>query len=155
MGVSPSHPLVDETPRRTHHHRDTCETMAETISLKALARLVLERDAARDGQRDSLSRGGRSKAEPSRQFETFADFTSDPLSQHWPPVLPIAHGEPGLEKPCAARRGRVQELEGAFFHFCRRCGRFAAFGYGVRLRTGQLGRWYCGEHRPERITSDD
>ena len=60
-----------------------------------------------------------------------------------------ADGEPSLEQPCAARRGRVQELNGAFLHFCCRCGRFAAFGYGVRLRAGRLGRWYCGEHRPD------
>ncbi len=66
-------------------------------------------------------------------------------------VVPLADGEPGLEQPCAARRGRVQELpdNGTFLHFCCRCGRFAAFGYGVRLRAGRLGRWYCGEHRPE------
>lgn len=63
-------------------------------------------------------------------------------------LVPHDASEPGLEQPCAARRGRVQELEGAFLHFCCRCGRFAAFGYGVRLRAGQLGRWYCGEHRP-------
>ena len=44
--------------------------MTATVSLKALARLVLERDAARDGQRDSLSHSGLSEAEPSRQFET-------------------------------------------------------------------------------------
>jgi hypothetical protein len=60
-----------------------------------------------------------------------------------------ANGEPGLEQPCSARRGRVQELDRTFLHFCVHCGRFAAFGYGVHLRTGQLGRWYCGEHRPE------
>jgi hypothetical protein len=65
-------------------------------------------------------------------------------------AIPPAECEPSLEQPCAARRGRVQELEsGAFLHFCFRCGRFAAFGYGVRLRAGQLGRWYCGEHRPD------
>jgi hypothetical protein len=63
-------------------------------------------------------------------------------------LVPDAEGEPSLEQPCAARRGRVQKLNSAFLHFCVRCGRFAAFGYGVRLRTGQLGRWYCGEHRP-------
>jgi hypothetical protein len=60
-----------------------------------------------------------------------------------------APGEPSIEQPCAARRGRVHELNGAFLHFCCRCGRFGAFGYGVRLRAGQLGRWYCGEHRLE------
>jgi hypothetical protein len=62
--------------------------------------------------------------------------------------MPFADGEPALEEPCAARRGRVQELDDAFLHFCRQCGRFAAFGYGVHLRAGRLGRWYCGKHRP-------
>jgi hypothetical protein len=42
---------------------------------------------------------------------------------------------------------------GAFLHFCCRCGRFGAFGYGVRLRTGQPGRWFCGEHRPRLRTA--
>ncbi len=54
-----------------------------------------------------------------------------------------------MAEPFAARRGRVQMLDNAFLHFCEVCGRFAAFGYGVRLRAGQLGRWYCGEHRPQ------
>jgi len=27
-------------------------------------------------------------------------------------------------------------------------GAFGAFGYGVSLRAGRLGRWYCAEHRP-------
>jgi hypothetical protein len=58
-------------------------------------------------------------------------------------------GEPGLEQPCVARRGRVQELDRTFLHFCVHCGRFAAFGYGVHLSAGRLGRWYCGEHRPQ------
>jgi hypothetical protein len=58
-----------------------------------------------------------------------------------------AKGEPGLEQPCAARRGRVQAVDRTFLHFCVRCGRFAAFGYGVHLSAGRLGRWYCGEHR--------
>src|SRR5262249_44632854 len=63
-------------------------------------------------------------------------------------VTQPAEGEPGLEQPCAARRGRIQELEGAFLHFCIECGAFGAFGYGVSLRAGRLGRWYCAEHRP-------
>ena len=63
-------------------------------------------------------------------------------------VAPLADREPGLEQPFAGRRGRVQALDGIFLHFCCRCGRFAAFGFGVRLRAGHLGRWYCGEHRP-------
>jgi hypothetical protein len=60
-----------------------------------------------------------------------------------------AEGEPGHEHPCAARRGRLQELNGVFLHFCVECGRFGPYGYGVRLRASQLGRWYCREHRPQ------
>jgi hypothetical protein len=64
-------------------------------------------------------------------------------------VVPLAEREPGLEQPSLARRGRVVVLDnGAMLHFCVKCGRFGAFGYGVRLRAGHLGRWYCGEHRP-------
>jgi hypothetical protein len=65
----------------------------------------------------------------------------------------VAEGEPGLEMPCAARRARIQEVEGAFLHFCVECGRFGPYGYGVRLRAGQLGRWYCREHRPLKLMS--
>src|SRR5271166_3348965 len=63
-------------------------------------------------------------------------------------VAVLAEDEPRLDMPCAGRRGRVQELDRAFLHFCCRCGRFAAFGHGVRLRGDQLGRCYCGENRP-------
>jgi hypothetical protein len=65
-------------------------------------------------------------------------------------VIPPAQGEPGLEMPCASRRGHVQELlDGLFLHFCAECGAWGAFGYGVNMRAGQLGRWYCAAHRPQ------
>jgi hypothetical protein len=54
-----------------------------------------------------------------------------------------------LDEPNAARRGQVSEIDGRLEHFCMECGRFAPFGYGVRLRAGQLGRWYCAVHRPQ------
>jgi hypothetical protein len=54
-----------------------------------------------------------------------------------------------LDQPCPARRGRVEEQPNVQ-HFCAECGRWAAFGFGVSLRKGQLGRWYCAEHRPDR-----
>jgi len=56
--------------------------------------------------------------------------------------------EPDFSEPCTARRGRVQERNGVFLHFCVECGAWGAFGYGVSMRTGKLGRWYCATHRP-------
>jgi hypothetical protein len=53
-------------------------------------------------------------------------------------IARVAEGDPGLKMPCAARRGRTQEVEGAFLHFCVECGAFEAFGYGVSLRAGRL-----------------
>jgi hypothetical protein len=37
--------------------------------------------------------------------------------------------------------------QGRFLHYCH-CGKWGAYGVGVRLLTGQLGTWYCREHRP-------
>lgn len=39
--------------------------------------------------------------------------------------------------------------EGLLEHDCERCGEPAAFGYAVRQRTGNLGRWFCHDHRPD------
>jgi hypothetical protein len=64
-------------------------------------------------------------------------------------VTLVASGEAAFEQPCAARRGRVEEHADALLHFCVECGRFGPYGYGVRLLAGQLGRWYCREHRPQ------
>lgn len=59
-----------------------------------------------------------------------------------------AKGEPPISQPCTSRRGRVELSErGPFLHFCVECGRWGAHGYGVFLRQGQLGRWYCDLHR--------
>jgi len=32
---------------------------------------------------------------------------------------------------------------------CVVCGAYACFGYGVALRAGRVGTWYCRSHRPE------
>ena len=59
------------------------------------------------------------------------------------PSAPSARSpEPGLEEPCAARRGRVQEINGALLHFCVECGRFGAFGYDINLRERDA--WAAG-----------
>jgi hypothetical protein len=41
-----------------------------------------------------------------------------------------------------------------FLHFCHECGRWGSYGYGVVLRTGKLGRWYCAAHRPGSSRAD-
>jgi hypothetical protein len=63
-------------------------------------------------------------------------------------ATPAAQGEPDYEQPCAARCGRVEQRDGVLLHFCAECGAWGAYGYGVKLRGGQLGRWYCAAHRP-------
>jgi hypothetical protein len=80
-----------------------------------------------------------------------ARLNEGPSSFRFEPAIPAAAGEAGLEQPCVNRRGRVQELDRAFLHFCVECGAYGAFGYGVNLRGGHLGRWYCGKHRPGRV----
>ena len=62
--------------------------------------------------------------------------------------FPVA--EPGLEEPCATRRGLMVQENGVLLHFCVECGRFGRFGVGVSLRHGRMGRWYCGKHRPNK-----
>jgi hypothetical protein len=32
---------------------------------------------------------------------------------------------------------------------CGVCGQLAHFGYGVRIRQGEEGRWFCAAHRPQ------
>jgi hypothetical protein len=54
--VSPSRLPGNETPRQPPFRRDDSETSGKTPGLKALARLVIARDARRDAERDSLSR---------------------------------------------------------------------------------------------------
>jgi len=41
------------------------------------------------------------------------------------------------------------DRNGMFIHYCH-CGKDAGHGYGVSLRKGQLGTWYCNDHKPER-----
>lgn len=44
------------------------------------------------------------------------------------------------------------DKRGRFLHYCH-CGKWGAYGFGVKLLQGQLGTWYCDEHRPPKPTS--
>jgi hypothetical protein len=39
------------------------------------------------------------------------------------------------------------KLHKPFEHYCR-CGKWGAFGFGVNVRAGIDGQWFCFEHRP-------
>lgn len=121
--------------------------MVETVSLKALARQILARERKQESLSQERADAAATLGQSAGHLVAARDASLD-MPVPSPRLVPDAAGEPGLELPCAARRGRVQTLDGAFLHFCVECGRFGAFGYGVRLRAGHTGRWYCGEHRP-------
>jgi hypothetical protein len=38
---------------------------------------------------------------------------------------------------------------GRFEHYCEVCNAEASFGFGVSLRAGELGRWFCARHKPD------
>jgi hypothetical protein len=40
------------------------------------------------------------------------------------------------------------DADNNFIHHCCKCGGEAPFGFGVSLRRGRLGIWYCANHRP-------
>jgi hypothetical protein len=42
------------------------------------------------------------------------------------------------------------DARGRFIHLCAVCGKDAAFGHDIRLSKGELGTWYCAEHRPDK-----
>lgn len=40
-------------------------------------------------------------------------------------------------------------------HRCHVCGaQNAPYGYGVVLRQGRFGTWYCNNHRPDALSND-
>lgn len=72
------------------------------------------------------------------------------LSPQFARCLSPDEGQPSLDMPCASRRGRVEARpDGLILHFCAECGAWGAFGYGVNLCAGRLGRWCCAAHRPQ------
>jgi len=62
--------------------------------------------------------------------------------------------EPKWSEPWPQRRGRIENRDGAFLHFCKICGTWGAFGFDVRFLAGQHGRWYCSQHRPDKWHPD-
>ncbi|MBR0795674.1 hypothetical protein JQ615_09770 [Bradyrhizobium jicamae] len=118
-------------------------------SLKALARQIISR------HEQALDRGDERRPHavdlnPVTQIGLGVVDFPPTLPSNERCVIPLDDGEPNLEMPCAARRGRVHSLGEMILHFCVQCGAYGPFGYGVNLRSHRLGRWYCSKHRPTR-----
>jgi hypothetical protein len=58
-----------------------------------------------------------------------------------------ASSEPGFSEPWPPRRGRIESQGNTLLHFCCICGAGGSYGFGVNLRGGRMGRWFCAAHR--------
>src|SRR3984893_5080294 len=58
-----------------------------------------------------------------------------------------ASSEPGFSEPWPPRRGRIESQGDMQLHFCSVCGAWGSYGFGVNLRGGRMGRWFCAVHR--------
>jgi hypothetical protein len=58
-----------------------------------------------------------------------------------------ASSEPGFSEPWPPRRGRIESQGKTLLHFCSVCGAWGSYGFGVNLRGGRMGRWFCAVHR--------
>ena len=84
--------------------------------------------AGRDGVRVGFSSSGGLKASGPR----------DALAK-WLPELKA------MKPAIAAAVAQVNDAA----HRCRVCGQAAHFGFGVHMRQGREGRWFCAAHQPQ------
>jgi hypothetical protein len=64
-----------------------------------------------------------------------------------------ASSEPGFSEPWTPRRGRIESQGNTLLHFCCVCGAWGSYGFGVNLRGGRMGRWFCAAHRAQGRTT--
>ena len=60
-----------------------------------------------------------------------------------------ASSEPGFSESWPPRRGRIESQGTTLLHFCCVCGAWGSYGFGVNLRNGRMGRWFCAAHRAQ------
>src|SRR5262249_8022794 len=88
------------------------ETVAETADLKSLARRVLQRDIARDGERGRVSRQGETASETGRQSSRVNSAVSgvssvSGVSGVWPPT---AYRAASVGAECVGSKVEIVEL---------------------------------------------
>jgi hypothetical protein len=119
--------------------------VGETTSLRALARLVFERNRTRDNSQNKgdreppasealLRRSGVTQSGEPEDAISGANLVA--LSTWFERTAPPVDGEPGYEQSRTKRRGRVEHRDGVFLHFCAQCGAWGSYGYGVDVRAG-------------------
>ena len=64
-----------------------------------------------------------------------------------------ASSEPGFSEPWPPRRGRIEFQGNTLLHFCSVCGAWGSYGFGVNLRNGRMGWWFCAVHRAQGKTA--
>jgi hypothetical protein len=64
-----------------------------------------------------------------------------------------ASSEPCFSEPWPPRRGRIESQGNTLLHFCWVCGAWGSYGFGVNLRGGRTGRWFCAAHRAQGRTA--
>jgi hypothetical protein len=85
-----------------------------------------------------------------RQMDMFGPPPAPPEVVRAAKCLAPSHREaewsvpPWEEEPAQPLTGRLETK-------CAVCGLNAPYGYGVALRQGKAGTWYCREHRPDKI----
>lgn len=59
--------------------------------------------------------------------------------------------KPKKQIPGPVRAHPADAIEHPFIHFCGHpgCRAWGSFGFGVSLRHGRRGRWFCAEHKAD------
>jgi hypothetical protein len=87
----------------------------------------------------------------SERHEIHSGHSTAAEIQPLPLVSQTAQAISTLDEPNAAPRGITPHFDdnGRFIHPCCCCGKPAVLGFGVNLRAGKLGTWYCGGCKPD------
>jgi hypothetical protein len=143
----------------------------ETVSLKALARLVLKRDSEQDTQRDSMSRSTPSVARPPRQFASVCaprarpapiEPAAEPVADTWNDAheerAAIIEHDAGIPRAWAEGLARLNPARPPadispkrWLRFINDCRHFLAAGWAARAAEfswGLLHLFGCDCERP-------
>ena len=68
-----------------------------------------------------------------------------------PSAVPVGHPPDGWTNGTTGTDGTASERSSSDDRErrCFVCGQPARFGFGVRIRQGEEGRWFCAAHRPQ------